>query len=480
MGLTTHRVFTWVDFVVSGEAETLITPLCKAILSSGSALKTSQIPLGVFAPLHRAEGYPQPRDNRGGQRALVSNMDEVPAPNYEDYFETLNCSPSRRWITPALLLESARGCWWGQKVHCTFCGLNGESMTFRSKNPDIVFQEIIDITRRYNIRKVEMVDNILDQRYFKSLFPRLESVPDRLSIFYEVKANLKREQIAQLVRAGVTAVQPGIESLDTRVLRLLNKGVSCWQNIRLLKWARQYGLSVQWSSIIGTPQEEDRWYVEAGNLLPAIFHLQPGGCHHLRYDRFSPYHQRQAQYGLRLVPYPEYKEVYGLDEATVADLVYFFVDAASSEDSCEDWDFKQAGTGVQRFAGICRYWRDSWKKPPRPVCTLVETAAGVYLHDTRPHFMGGVRQISALADRLLQLTDEGIPISELWNQPGLKQEFSEADIRNQVQELVRAGVILLVDGRALSVALRAPVTPLQLRNMPFGQTEPPTQSVNAF
>lgn len=31
-----------------------------------------------------------------------------------------------------LLYEASLGCWWGEKHHCTFCGLNGTTMKFRA------------------------------------------------------------------------------------------------------------------------------------------------------------------------------------------------------------------------------------------------------------------------------------------------------------------------------------------------------------
>jgi hypothetical protein len=58
-------------------------------------------------------------------------------------------------------------------------------------------------------------------------------------LFYEVKANLSHQQLELLARAGVRWVQPGIESLHTEVLRLMDKGVAGWQNIQLLKWTAE-------------------------------------------------------------------------------------------------------------------------------------------------------------------------------------------------------------------------------------------------
>ena len=68
--------------------------------------------------------------------------------------------------------ESARGCWWGQKHHCVFCGLNGSTMRFRAKSPDRVFAELVHQARRYRSFRFEAVDNILDMGYLTTLLPR--------------------------------------------------------------------------------------------------------------------------------------------------------------------------------------------------------------------------------------------------------------------------------------------------------------------
>ena len=41
--------------------------------------------------------------------------------------------------------------------------------------------------------------------------------------------------------AGVTTIQPGIESFSDRVLKLMKKGVTGLQNIQLLKWCKEIG-----------------------------------------------------------------------------------------------------------------------------------------------------------------------------------------------------------------------------------------------
>ena len=46
---------------------------------------------------------------------------------------------------------------------------------------------------------------------------------------------------------GMTSIQPGIESLSTRVLQVMQKGVSAAQNIQLLRWCGEVGINVAWN-----------------------------------------------------------------------------------------------------------------------------------------------------------------------------------------------------------------------------------------
>src|SRR4051812_31793928 len=85
---------------------------------------------------------------------------------------------------PMLPYESSRGCWWGQKHHCTFCGLNGEGMVFREKSPDRVIEDLRALAAAFPARSIFMTDNIMPHAYFKTLPPRLAADPLPLSLFY--------------------------------------------------------------------------------------------------------------------------------------------------------------------------------------------------------------------------------------------------------------------------------------------------------
>ena len=135
MGLTTTRQFPWVDFVVSGEAEELFPPFCKTLLDArGADIPEAEFPYGVFGA---CTGGPCRCSPPSGPvpRAIVKDLDQSPLPDFDDYFLALGAFADRHLVEPGLLAETSRGCWWGMTNHCTFCGLNGGGMTYRSKSP---------------------------------------------------------------------------------------------------------------------------------------------------------------------------------------------------------------------------------------------------------------------------------------------------------------------------------------------------------
>src|SRR5487761_111987 len=326
MGEVTHRCFPWVDYVVSGEADGLIADLCRLALTRGRDVEPAELPRGVLGPRHRDLVAP-----RVLPRALFQDLDSLPAPRYEEYFAALAASPLRASVRPGIPLETSRGCWWGAVHQCTFCGLNGTSLGYRSKSPERVLAELDELTDQYGISDFEAVDNILDMGYYTSLLPALAADGRKRRIFYEIKANLSRTHVEAMIKAGITWVQPGIESLHSDVLRLMDKGIKGWQNVQLLKWARELGLRLSWSILWGFPGEKDDWYEDMAGWLPALEHLQPpASTPRVRCDRYSVYHEQASQQGLILFPIGALSMVYPVGPGDLDALAYFFTTEPNS------------------------------------------------------------------------------------------------------------------------------------------------------
>jgi ribosomal peptide maturation radical SAM protein 1 len=313
MGLQIHRSFPFVDFVFSGEADLALPQLLER-------LQRGEDVHGIRGVVSRRDGESFFADL---QPERVRDLDALPYPDYDDYFgEEGARGEGSRYV----LMETSRGCWWGEKQHCTFCGLNGGSMAFRAKTPARALEEIVGLTARYRTRQVEMVDNIMDMRYLQDLLPEIERRGLGLDIFYETKANLRREQVARLRAAGVRTIQPGIESFSTHVLRLMRKGTTGLANVQLLKWCHEYGVKCNWNLIYGFPGEDAKDYEEMVDLMASLHHLEPpDGCGPIRVDRFSPFFTTPDAFGLcDIRPDRSYSYVYDLPAEALANLAYYF------------------------------------------------------------------------------------------------------------------------------------------------------------
>ncbi len=314
MGIELHRKYPFVDAVCLGEGERAFPELVRRHLA-GAPL--AAIP-GMVVRLDRATVAPTTRPAR-------FPLDALPYPDFDAFFAQHASSAAARQFPPAVVFETARGCWWGAKQHCTFCGLNGRDMAYRSKSQARAFDELAHLVARHDCRDVANADNILEMAYFREFIPRLANADLGLLIYYEVKANLKPEQITALARAGIRKIQAGIETLDSELLRLMRKGVTTLQNVQTLKLAAEAGIYVEWLALCGFPGETAAQYAAIAALVPKLAHLQPPAAFlRARADRFSPYFDHPEQFGVTLAPLPAYRHIFPFDDMSLRRLGYHF------------------------------------------------------------------------------------------------------------------------------------------------------------
>src|SRR5258708_39880562 len=124
-----------------------------------------------------------------GRAPNFQNMNATPVPDFDEYFYSRREGGYQDYdgATEALLpIETARGCWWGMKNHCTFCGLNRNGMEFRAKTPERVLDMIKELSERYGQRHFNAIDNILAPEYAEGLFGRLADARSDVRIHYEI------------------------------------------------------------------------------------------------------------------------------------------------------------------------------------------------------------------------------------------------------------------------------------------------------
>ncbi|MFT3924515.1 MAG: RiPP maturation radical SAM C-methyltransferase [Myxococcales bacterium] len=318
MGVATLRVCEHLCAAVLGEGDEIIADLAEAVVSNDEA-RLRAIP-GIAFRSHTGKielGAPQRR---------VTDLDALPVPDYSDY--SRNLAPALRTFLPFYIpVEASRGCWWGAKHHCTFCGLNPQRISYARKEPARFLAEIATLTATYQPRRFMAVDNIMPHDYHTAVIPELTESSGGAEFFFEVKANFRREQLEAFTRANVRQIQPGIESLRTPVLKLMEKGTTAIANVYTLRLCEDLGVRAHWSILFGFAGETLDDYRVSSELTRRIMHLRPPlALVPVEVERFSPMYRRPAEHGLTgLRPSTWYYFCHPVSAEVLADLSYRFV-----------------------------------------------------------------------------------------------------------------------------------------------------------
>ena len=436
MGAEYMRAFSFIDYVVVGEGDVVFPELLRAIAADADR--------NISGIVRRSDA----NIVFTGQAAPVRDLDSLPVPDYEEFFRrahALGLPPSGR-----LPFESSRGCWWGRKNHCTFCGLNGLGMGFRMKSADRVLLELDELGRRHQIYAFDATDNILFPQYVSRVFGKIADDKTDLEFFYEVKANLDREQLRTLHRGGVRRVQPGIESMSTHILALMKKGTTMLQNACFLKWCRYYGIRASWNLLCGFPGETSTDYARQLEVLRLLSHLEPpSGLSRIWLERFSPYFVQRDVFPIHDVkPEASYRFVYP-HHVDLEKIAYFFDYAMDNvtpnEDlfATDDW---------------VNEWRGRWHSGTTTESLEYRKTNDCIILDDRRGSKSALRYVfdgplgiayEHCGDTARTVADVALRLNEL----APAREYSDSEIRGALEEFCSAGLMLTEDGQYLSLAL---------------------------
>ena len=432
MGLQLIRSFPWIDYIAIAEADLSFPRLISNILNHNDL---SPVP-GILS-----------RHDETSDPERVTEMDALPLPDYSDFFDRARHSSLGDSLHPVALIETSRGCWWGAKHHCTFCGLNGAAMSFRSKSVQRCFQDFTSVSGMYQTKRIDCVDNILDTRYIRSLFPLLADGDLDLKLFYEVKANLTYDQLELMRAGGVCGIQPGIENFSDQVLRLMNKGCTGFQNIQLLRWCRELGMEVVWNILAGFPGESPEEYERQAELIPLLTHLMPPtGCTPIRLDRFSPFHTNPSSFGFeRVRPANAYYYVFPLERRELSKLAYFFeFDYADGRDPNSYLDHLREE--------ISNWWSaQSDPDHDKPLLDARPHADGLLIEDTRRIAMKHRNVLSGMPAQLYLACDIARNIATLARP--FSHVMDESEVRAILDSFVAAKTMIKIDDHYLSLAV---------------------------
>ena len=382
----------------------------------------------------------------------VENLDSIPIPDYDDYYDEgqrLALERRMRFHVEALPYESSRGCWWGQKNHCTFCGLTDDALNFRGKSPQRVMQEISALSTRYQETNLLAVDLIVSWPGMTPVLDELAHQDVDLALFYEVKASMKKNQFELLRNAGVSRIQPGIESFSTEALRHMDKGTSFIINVQFLKWAREYEIMPVYNLLFGFPGEKAEWYDGVLDYYDLLHHLQPPGClpHLIEIHRFSPLFDKSEEFGMNtLKPRSDFAYCFPEGVIDLNKCSYYFYEEGGN---ANEWD--EFSDYMNRTRSAVANWIDAYSLGKKPPSLTYRIGKGfIYIRDFRARPRREYKMVEEYMDVFL-LCDRITPRKRLHKT--LSHKYTAEEINQAIEGLTKRGLLISEGNKLLTLAV---------------------------
>lgn len=445
MGAELARKIDDFDYVISGEADGFWAEFCRGLLRGVRQFPQYEC---IFTKEHQqpcAAGF-------------TEVLDEMPLPDFADYFNSLEQYSWKDFIETGLLVESSRGCWWGEKRPCSFCGMNGGSRIFRRKSPERVIYEYNYYYEKYGVRNFFAVDCILAPELIEKALPSLQ--PLNLNIMYEIKSNTGLPQLRRLADSGVKWVQPGIEALQDDLLRLMNKGNSAVRHIELLKRLSELGMRCCWLLLCDFPDDREEWYREEIELIKRLGHLQPpDAVFKLRYDRFSVYQAEPERYGLELTPVPACQYIFPR-ELELEKIAYFF---RKQEDNTSFYCNDFSRPVCKELLKQVQIWQGRFHSLGAERLEGNVTEDGLEVIDLRDCACQLYTRLTGCAAELLLRADS--VVKKQTCVAGLSASYGNGEIETAMERLLKTGWLVEINGELLSLVLLKK-SPLPSRDEP--------------
>ncbi len=376
-----------------------------------------------------------------GRAPSFMDLDRLPALDFDEYFHArdhggyASSGIARR---PWLPIETARGCWWGMKHQCTFCGLNRAGIEFRSMSATRVLEMMRDLSRRYGLFAFNAIDNIIDPNYVDELFGALAEQHTNYIIHYEARANLGRRQLRRMKQGGLYSLQAGVESLNTRILSLMRKKITAVRSLEHIKWCTYYGVKNLYNILVGFAGERAEDYAEQVELIGKIGHLEPPyAAARVRADRGSPMQTDADALGIQnLRPSRPYAFIFP-PHFDLPRIAYYF-----EHDSDQ---MLPAAAYAELFAAVAT-WRGRWREGAPPFLRYRKGVDTLFVEDGRAR---PVVRTTIMDDRA-RLYEW---CHEAKSRERIAAQFTGAWVDDALQDFVTRGLMVYLDRRYLSLAL---------------------------
>jgi hypothetical protein len=227
----------------------------------------------------------------------------------------------------------------------------------------------------------------------------------------------------------------------------MRKGVTALHNIRLLKWCAEIGVEPQWHLLYGFPDEPPEEYHRMADLIPSLVHLHPPLFCPIQIQRFSPYFERAADFGIEIVgPMPYYRFLYPVPPASLGNLVYDFEHRYR--------DGRDPSSYTPRVKEAIERWRESAASGGLKSLSYRRGPGFLIVNDRRPGLDEADYEFEDVEAKIYLACDAGATVERIRALLSADDDAPEADeIREFLDELVDARLLYREGNAYLSLAV---------------------------
>ena len=106
----------------------------------------------------------------------AEEFSNLPVPDYDEFYaeiDSVECS-----------IEGSRGCWYGDKITCSFCGMVPEAKFRPNRN---IIDNIKQLANKYNVKRFEFSDLLIPSSFIHTVFPKTQDL--NLHFHYNIRAD---------------------------------------------------------------------------------------------------------------------------------------------------------------------------------------------------------------------------------------------------------------------------------------------------
>jgi radical SAM superfamily enzyme YgiQ (UPF0313 family) len=190
-------------------------------------------------------------------RELIGDLDSLPFPTWDlipmEKYVASTWFPNK--VKQYTNIFTSRGCPYG----CTFCGAKTTwTRKFRARSPENVVAEMEEVYTRFGIPNFFISDDLFTLKRTRVLEICSLILEKKLPITWTCLSRVNtvdREMLARMKKAGCYLICYGLESGSQAILDKLDKGTTVEQGIEAVAMAKEAGIKVFGSFMIGSPGE---------------------------------------------------------------------------------------------------------------------------------------------------------------------------------------------------------------------------------